>query len=133
MVIVKTYQRKKGGRAAHIVLYQHCPSINTIHDLVTATEVDLDLQKYKGKTRRANFETYITHQKKCYNVLNDLTRFRYNIMDDRSKVRILNKNIKIDTVDTVKAQIFADSKIQENYNSCTRLYKLFISQSKSMN
>eukprot|EP00957_Ditylum_brightwellii_P005695 433985-Ditylum_brightwellii.AAC.2 len=53
-------------------------------------------------------------------------------MDERSKVRILNKNIKTNTVETVKTQILGDPKMQDNLDACTSPHKLFISQSKSM-
>eukprot|EP00957_Ditylum_brightwellii_P005694 433985-Ditylum_brightwellii.AAC.1 len=77
MVITKPYQRKEEGRSAYTALYHHCLGANTIHDLVTATEVDLDLQKYKSETRRANFETNVASQKSYHNVLNNLSRFGY--------------------------------------------------------
>eukprot|EP00957_Ditylum_brightwellii_P046148 3501177-Ditylum_brightwellii.AAC.1 len=113
MVIVKPYQRKKDGRSTYTALYYYYLGTNTINDLVTAMEADLDLQKYKGETRRADFETYVTHQNKCRNVLNDLTRFGYSGMGERSKIRILSKNIETKTVDTVKAQILGDPKMQK--------------------
>eukprot|EP00957_Ditylum_brightwellii_P017213 1297587-Ditylum_brightwellii.AAC.1 len=53
-------------------------------------------------------------------------------MYERFKVRILNKNIKTDFVDTVKVQILGDPKLQENYYAYTSLYKTFISQTNSM-
>eukprot|EP00957_Ditylum_brightwellii_P209204 15360787-Ditylum_brightwellii.AAC.1 len=53
-------------------------------------------------------------------------------MDNRSKVRIFNKNTETDTLDTAKAQILADPKLQEKCNACISLYKSFISQPMSM-
>eukprot|EP00957_Ditylum_brightwellii_P153657 11693756-Ditylum_brightwellii.AAC.1 len=47
MVIAKPYQRKKDGRGAYTALYHHYLGTNAINGLVTATEADLDLQKYK--------------------------------------------------------------------------------------
>eukprot|EP00957_Ditylum_brightwellii_P148974 11342287-Ditylum_brightwellii.AAC.1 len=85
MVIVKTYMRNRDGRGAYTALYHHNLGTNALNDLVMTTEASLGAKKYKGETRRDNFEKYVTHQKKCHNVLDDHVRFGYKGMDERTK------------------------------------------------
>ena len=83
-----------------------------MNDVVTITKAKLDSYKYKGEGRKANFEKYVTFQRRQYNVLADLIRYGYRGLDERSKVRILNKNIETDTVQAVKTQILVDESLQ---------------------
>eukprot|EP00957_Ditylum_brightwellii_P002000 154284-Ditylum_brightwellii.AAC.1 len=53
MVIVKPYIRNRDGRGAYTALNL---GTNALNDLVTTTEASLDAKKYKGETRRDNFE-----------------------------------------------------------------------------
>ena len=130
-VIVKPRQRKKDGRAAHFALKQHHLGINTVNDMVTAAEAKLDGYKYRGEGRKQQFTKYLTFQKRQHNILADLERYGYKGLDERTKVRILNRNIKTDTFQAVTAQILADDKLQVDYDRCTSLYQSFIDQMKS--
>jgi len=130
-VIIKPHQRKKDGRAAYFALKQHYLGINAVNDMVTAAEAKLEGYKYRGEGRKQQFSKYVTFQKRQHNILADLERYGYKGLDDRSKVRILNKNIETDIVQTVKAQILADDKLQVDYDRCTSLYQSFINQMRS--
>ena len=131
VVVIKPAQRKRDGRVAYLNLYQHYLGTNAVNDLVTSTEAKLDSYEYEGEGRKANFEKCVTFQRRQHNILHDLVRHGYRGLDERSKVRILNKNIETDTVQAVKTQILADENLQVDYDRCAGLYKSFISQMRS--
>ena len=71
--------------------------------------VKLQALTYAGETKNCNFERYVTAHKEKHTILEELTKHGYNVLDDRKKVIRLMNGVKLDSLDTVKEMILANS------------------------
>jgi len=131
MVLMKPFQRKMSGRDAYKALFNGKLGTNAINDLVVQTESKLDTYKYTGETRKATFSKYLTFQRRQHNVLNDLKRFGYAGIDERTKVVKLLRNITSPVLQTVQSQILASPDLQQDYEAAASLMTSYLAMLKS--
>lgn len=131
MVLMKPFQRKASGRDAYKALFNGKLGTNAINDLVVQTESKLDTYKYTGETRKATFAKYLTYQRRQHNVLNDLKRFGYAGIDERTKVVKLLRNITSPVLQTVQSQILASPELQQDYEAAASLMTSYLAMLKS--
>ena len=83
---------------------------------------------YAGKRKNWKFERFLTSHKEQCIVLEGLTKYGYNGLDKRTKVSRLMDGVKLDSLNTVKSRILADSDFCKDFYKCVKLCKDFLKQ-----
>jgi len=128
----KPAQRTRDGHLAFLSLYGHYLGVNNVDNMAAAAERQLQSASYTGEGRRWTFEKFVRLQVEQHHILVNLVHFGYYAgIDNRSKVRHLLDGIITTKFDAVKMQIMASSDLMKDFDRCVKLYKDFITQSKS--
>ena len=71
----------------------------------------------------------MTEHKEQHTILEGLTYHGYNGLDNRKKVTLLMYDVKVDSLNTVKSMILANSDFHKDFENCVTLYKELMKQS----
>ena len=110
-VYIKAFRRTRNGRGAYEALWNHYLGPNNVENMANTAESKLESLTYYGEKRRFNFEKYTRIHKEQHEILAGLTEYGYAGIDERSKVRHLNKGIKTNALDVPKGQIIATPRL----------------------
>ena len=126
---VKPHQRARDGREAFLPLRKHYLGTNNVNNMASSAETKLQNTSYTKEGKRWNFESYVSLHKEQHQILQQLEDdHQYKGIDEGSKVRFLLAGIKMDKLNTIKAQILGDPLLQTNFDRCVDLFKAFLEQ-----
>jgi hypothetical protein len=128
---VSAFRRKKDGHAAYFSLKKHHLGEDAVSTMASALEAQLASLSYTNEGRRWNFEKYVTKHVELYNQSENLKRFGYHGLDDRSRVRKLLAGIKTNKFDSLRAHVLSTPTLKKNFDGVVALYHDFISEDKS--
>jgi hypothetical protein len=118
------------GRGAFFqALHTHYLGANHVNNMASIAQAKLAQAKYYGEKRRYNFESYVSFLTEQFQVLNTLRHYGYAGIDEASKVRCLNTEIKTHKLNAPKAQIMSSHTLQDNFDDSIGLYQAFTTQS----
>ena len=125
----RSYARTRDRRSAIKGIKDHFLGTNTVNNRITEAESKLNSSTYNGEKRRWNFEAYVRLHTEQHAILSDLEDHGvYKGLDGRSKVRMLINGIKTSEMDTIKATIWNDATLQEDFDRAVGLFKSFLLQ-----
>jgi hypothetical protein len=129
---IQPFLRKTDGRKAVWALYNHYLGPNNMNLMASAAEAKLQTATYIGEKKRHNFEKYVRLHIDQHAILQSMKQHGHAGLDARSKVRHLTTGIKTNALDSVKTAILANPILQNDFESCVRLFKDFLLQQPSL-
>lgn len=126
---IKEFSRATDGRGAYLALFQHYLGPNNKNNIAAAAERDLMKLSYTGETKRYNFEKYVGGHKKCHNIFDGLVRYGYSSMDKGTKVRHFVNGINHPTLNAIKATVWHDQTLANDFEAVCAMFKTVIQQS----
>jgi hypothetical protein len=93
-VYIKPDLRTRNGRDAYMLLFDHFLGPDNVGNMASEADTKLTSTLYNGEKKRFTWETYVRIHIEQHSVLNGLTNYGYEGIDDSSKVRHLLKGIK---------------------------------------
>jgi len=89
----------------------------------TQAERKLQVTRYRGETRRWNFEKYVKVHVDQHAIMDSLTDYGYQGMDERSKVRHLLNGIEGSQFDGLIQQVIASHDLRTNFSRTVNFFQ----------
>ena len=99
---------------------------NMVNEISDSAEAQIARSKYNGESKRWTFDSYVAVHLAQHQILADLVKHGYQMMDKGTKLRQLTQGIKTDALNVINANILATPAFQRDFGSCLSLFKSYI-------
>ena len=102
-----------------------------VNEISDSAEAQIARSKYNGESKRWTFDSYVAVHLAQHQILADLVKHGYQMMDKGTKLRQLTQGIKTDALNVIKDNILATLELQRDFDSCMSLFKYYIASNQA--
>jgi hypothetical protein len=128
---IKPFAKSRDGRKAWMALFNHYLGPNNVQNQAAQAEKTLRALTYVKDSRNFTFETYVTKTVEQHGILEGLTEYGYQGIDDGTKVRLFLEGITAPELEVVKTRILSDAGLRMDFEGCSVLFKDFLKQKRA--
>ena len=111
-----------------MALFNHYLGPNNVQNQAAQAEKTLRALTYVKDSRNYTFETYITKTAEQHGILEALTEYGYQGINDGTKVHLFLEGIMAPELEVVKTRILSDASLRMDFEGCSVLFKDFLKQ-----
>ena len=128
----KLYANIKNGQYTFFLLKRFLLGLQYVTHMDAQFEIKLPRFSYDGKKRDFTFQKFVSLHKFQHNIFNGLMEYGYSGVDDNFKVRMLMNGKNTNALDTCKASILDNPKMQGEFEITERHFIDFITMNPSL-
>ena len=125
---IKPFAKSFNGHKAWMALFNHYFGPNNVQNQAAQAEKTLHALTYVKEMRNFMFETYVMKTVEQHVILEGLTEYGYQGIDDGTKVCLFLEGIMAPELEVVKTHILSDASLRMDFKACSVLFKDFFKQ-----
>jgi hypothetical protein len=114
-----------------MALFNHYLGPNNVQNQAAQAEKTLRALTYVKDSRNFTFETYVTKTVEQHGILEGLTEYGYQGIDDGTKVHLFLEGITAPELEVIKTRILSDAGLRMDFEGCSVLFKDFLKQKRA--
>ena len=114
-----------------MALFNHYLGPKNVQNQAAQAEKTLCALTYVKDSRNFMFETYVTKTVEQHGILEGLTEYGYQGIDDGTKVHLFLEGIMAPELEVIKTRILSDAGLCMDFEGCSVLFKDFLKQKRA--